>query len=171
MTPITADKTQPALFGGLVMGALSALPIVSAGNLCCCLWVVSGGVVAAYLLQQNQSTPVTQGDGALVGLFAGIVGAIVYLILSIPITFLVAPMERAFMQRMVELGGGMPPEFRDFAMTYVGGAARLTLGFFLMLCLGAVFSTLGGLVGSMVFRKQAPPEAPIPPQDVPPPQP
>jgi hypothetical protein len=46
MTPLTADRTQPALFGGLVMGVLSALPIVSAGNWCCCLWVVSGGLVA-----------------------------------------------------------------------------------------------------------------------------
>ena len=32
------------------MGVLSALPIISAGNACCCLWVVSGGVIAAYLL-------------------------------------------------------------------------------------------------------------------------
>ena len=54
------------------MGVLSALPLVAAGNLCCCLWVVSGGVVAAYLLQQNQSAPITPGDGALVGLLAGV---------------------------------------------------------------------------------------------------
>ena len=39
------------------MGVLSALPLVAAGNLCCCLWVVSGGAIAAYLLQQNQSAP------------------------------------------------------------------------------------------------------------------
>src|SRR5512142_1663073 len=129
MAPITADKTQPALFGGLVMGALSALPIVSAGNLCCCLWVVSGGVVAAYFLQQNQSTPVTQGDGALVGLYAGLIGAIVYLVLSIPITFIVAPMERLAMQRIIELGGEMPPQLRDLATSYVGGGVRVTAGF------------------------------------------
>lgn len=165
MTPITADKTQPAIFGGLVMGALSALPIVSAGNICCCLWLVAGGVVAAYFLQQNQSAPVTQGDGALVGLYAGIVGAFVYLVLSIPITLLVAPMERLAMQRIIELGGEMPPHFRDFAMTYIGGGARLTLGFIMMLCLGAIFSTIGGLIGAMVFRKQVPPGTiDVPPQ-------
>ncbi len=59
------------------MGVLSALPIISAGNLCCCLWVVSGGAVAAYILQQNQPTPLTPGDGAVIGLLAGIVGAFV----------------------------------------------------------------------------------------------
>ena len=50
------------------MGVLSALPIIAAGNLCCCLWVVSGGAIAAYLLQQSQATPIEPGDGALVGL-------------------------------------------------------------------------------------------------------
>ena len=58
-----ASKLQPAILGGVLIGVLSALPIVSAGNLCCCLWVVLGGVVAAYLLQQNQSTPLNVGDG------------------------------------------------------------------------------------------------------------
>jgi len=59
------------------MGVLSALPVISAGNACCCLWVVSGGVVAAYLFQQNTSRPITPGDGAMVGLLAGFIGALV----------------------------------------------------------------------------------------------
>ena len=55
------------------MGVLSALPIISAGNACCCLWVVTGGFVAAYLFQQNRAAPITPADGALVGLLAGLV--------------------------------------------------------------------------------------------------
>ena len=74
-----ASLTQPALIGGLVVGVLSALPLISVGNLCCCLWIVSGGVVAAYVLQQNQTAPIAAGDGALVGLLAGVAGAFVYL--------------------------------------------------------------------------------------------
>src|SRR5262245_48026420 len=104
---------QPALIGGLVMGVLSALPFVSAGNVCCCLWVIVGGMVAAYVLQQNQTTPIAPGDGALVGLLAGLVGAFVQLIVSIPITLLVGPMERAMVQRVVEMTGNMPPEIRE----------------------------------------------------------
>lgn len=142
------------------MGVLSALPLVSAGNLCCCLWVVSGGVVAAYLLQQNQQTPVTAGDGALVGLLAGLVGASVYLVLSIPITLLIAPMERAVMRRLMENAGHMPPAFRDYMGTYIGGGLRIFFGFVMMLCAGSIFSTLGGLLGVAMFRKQ-PPAGPI----------
>src|SRR5205814_1251056 len=76
-TSAKAPYGQPALIGGLVMGVLSALPLVNAANICCCLWVIAGGAVAAYLLQQNQTMPIAPGDGALVGLFAGIIGAFV----------------------------------------------------------------------------------------------
>ena len=159
-----ADKTQPALFGGLIIGVLSALPIVSAGNVCCCLWVVSGGVLAAYLLQQNQVAAMTPGDGALVGLLAGIVGAFVYVLLSIPITLIVAPMERLVLQRLMENAGDVPPEFREYARAYIGGRIRFVFGFILMLFVGSIFSTLGGLLGAAIFRKRQPPGiATVPP--------
>lgn len=147
---------QPALFGGLVLGALSALPIVSAGNLCCCLWVMSGGVVATYFLQQNQAAPITPGEGAMAGLLAGFVGAVVYLILSIPVTLIVGPFQAEIVRRLIARGG-MPPELRAAALRYVGGALGILISFVNMLVVGAVFSTLGGLIGVLIFRKQTPP--------------
>jgi hypothetical protein len=119
--------------------------------------VVSGGAVAAYILQQNQPTPITPGDGALAGLLAGIVGACVYLLLSIPITILVAPLERAMMERIIENAGGMPPEFRQYVGTYAGGAIQVVVGFAFMLVVGSLFSTIGGVIGAMIFKKQPPP--------------
>ena len=151
--------TQPALLGGLVMGVLSALPIISAGNLCCCLWIVSGGGAAAYLLQQSQLAPLTDGDGALVGVLAGLVGAFLYLVFSIPITFLVAPLQRQVLARLMERANGMPPEFREYMGGYVGGVVGLIFGFLFMLVLGAIFSTLGGLLGAVFFRKPPVPDA------------
>ena len=38
-----ASKVQPALLGGVVIGTLSALPVISMGNCLCCLWVILGG--------------------------------------------------------------------------------------------------------------------------------
>src|SRR5262249_15291972 len=145
------------------MGVLSALPLVSAGN-CCCLWVIGGGMVAAFLLQQNRSTPITPGDGALVGLLAGLIGASVEVLVSIPVTLLVGPFERAFAQRLIDMAGNMPPEWRTIIERTSRGdqsAAWFVVGrmFALMfwLGLGAVFSTLGGLIGAAVFKKQTPP--------------
>jgi len=149
---------QPALIGGAVMGTLSALPLINAGN-CCCLWLVSGGVVAAYVLQQNQEAPITPGDGALAGLLSGIAGAFIYLVLSIPIYIVMAPMMRAMMER-VSNSGGMPPEFRQYAGTYMGGALGVVFGFVVILVFGAIFSTLGGLLGASIFKKEMPTSAP-----------
>ena len=138
------------------MGVLSALPIVNMGNACCCLWVVGGGAVAAYVLQQNQSTPITPGDGALAGLFAGLAGALIFLVLSIPITLVMAPMQRVMLERVIE-SGRMPPEFSDLAGTYAGGFIGLILGFIFQVVAGSIFATLGGLLGAAIFKKQLPP--------------
>jgi len=95
------------------MGVLSALPIVSAGNICCCLWVISGGLVAAYVFQQNQTAPISASDGALVGLLAGIFGALIHTAASIPIDLVIGPMQRAMMQRLLDMAGTMPSDMRD----------------------------------------------------------
>jgi len=108
---------QPAVIGGVIMGVLSALPIVAAGNLCCCLWLLSGGAIAAYLLQQNQTAPLTPADGALVGLLAGLVGAFVRFAVAIPIDLMLAPMEHAMLQRILDMGT-LPPEARDILERY-----------------------------------------------------
>jgi len=146
------------------MGVLSALPLIAAGNLCCCLWVVGGGLVAAYVFQQNQAAPITPGDGALVGLLAGLIGAVVQVLLSIPISIMIGPMEREVMQRLIEMVGTLPPEMRDTLERYGRGEQSGVLlivsrivAFMFWLFIGAIFSTLGGLLGSAVFRKQTPP--------------
>ena len=150
--------------GGVVMGVLSALPIISAGNACCCLWVVSGGLVASYLFQQNRPTPMTPGDGALVGLLAGLAGAFICFVVSIPIDLLVKPMEQAMLQRVLDMGT-LPPEARDIVDRYgrggATGGAYFILSRFVSLVFwifaGGIFSTLGGLLGALMFKKQHPP--------------
>jgi hypothetical protein len=166
---MNSNLLQPALYGGLVMGVLSALPLISAGNFCCCMWVISGGLVAAYVLQQRQATPITNGDGALVGLIAGICGAFVALLVSIPIDFVADPMQRQMVSRALENAENMPPLLRDWMQRYASGDVQMTFamhvaqwvgGLILRLFLGAIFSTLGGLLGAVFFRKPQPPTTP-----------
>jgi len=150
--------TQPALIGGLVMGVLSALPLF---NFCCCLWVVAGGVVAAYLLQQRDPAPITPGDGALVGLLAGLAGAFIQVALSIPVGLLVGPMERAIANRVLEMAGSIPPGWRDLLegaqqtqhspFLFALGQAVILM---IWLAVGSIFSTLGGLLGAAIFQKK-----------------
>ena len=148
------------------MGVMSALPLINTLNLCCCLWVVSGGLVATYILQQNQSTPLSAGQGAIVGLLAGLAGALIMTVISIPIGFLIAPVERALADRVLAMAGNLPPELRQMLESYgeprtdVGLVCQFLLrivGFIIMLVVGAVFSTLGGLLGVALFASRPAP--------------
>jgi hypothetical protein len=162
----TTDQryTQPALIGGVAMGVLSALPLIGAvGNACCCLWVVGGGLLAAYLLQQNRETPIAPSDGLLVGLLAGLIGAVVHAAISIPLTLLLGPAERAMAQRFIEMA---PPEVRETFERVAGREREFTVGFFIVAqivglmfwaCVGAVFGSIGGVLGAAIFKKRLPP--------------
>lgn len=157
-------KLRPALAGGAFIGVLSALPIVSIGNFCCCLWIVSGGLIAAYLMQQAHPAPVSPGDGAIVGLLAGLVGALIYLLVSWPMTMVVGPMMDEWMRRVIEVTGD--EGLRGVIERYRGGGARaigLVIGFFFQVVFGALFGTLGGLLGAVLFKKAPPPEPVAPP--------
>ena len=156
------------------MGVLSALPFIKLGNCVCCMWVLAGGMVAAYFLQQNQSAPITAGDGALVGLLAGLIGAVVASVVSIPFDYLIAPFQRQMLERIMDMSGNMPPEFRDAMNRYSGGDAPMAMvvagkifGLMFMMCIGAIFSTVGGVLGAAIFKKQTPPGTidvtPVPP--------
>ena len=67
------NKLKPALIGGIFIGVLSVIPFVSAANLCCCLWAILGGMLATYLYVKNSPTPAGAGDGAVLGVIAGVV--------------------------------------------------------------------------------------------------
>lgn len=159
-TTTRSGYLQPALLGGLVSGVLSALPVISAGNLCCCLWVVTGGITAAYLLQQNRSAPIGPGDGAIVGLLAGVIGAVVQVVLSIPIGLLVGPMEREMVRRLIDVAGSLPPGTREALDEYargegpgLAGIALRALSFLVILLAGSVVSAVAGIVGAALFAR------------------
>ncbi len=79
------------------------------------MWVVSGGRGRPRTCcSRITSKPITPGDGALVGLLAGLVGALVHLR---PVDSDrhpgVAHTSRTLVQRLIGIAGTMPPEMRD----------------------------------------------------------
>ena len=77
------SRYQHVLLGGLFIGVVSALPVVGSANVCCCLWVVTGGVLSTYLLQQNRADPIESGEAAVGGLLAGLLGALIHIVLQL----------------------------------------------------------------------------------------
>ncbi len=155
---------QPVLFGGLFMGVLSALPIISLGN-CCCLWVMGGGAVTAYLTQHGRPDPIQLGEGAFGGFLSGVFGAVVYAVVSLPIQLVTAPLQRGMMDGLLESAADVPPEVREMieSLGSGGGVVAILVGFVFILVLGMVFSTLGGLLGALIFRSTSPAESAVPP--------
>lgn len=163
---------QPVLLGGLFIGVLSALPVINLAN-CCCLWILGGGMLAAYL-DQAPGRPNAPARGALDGLLAGIVGAFVFLIASMAVSTLVAPLQERMLAELLGGGYDFPPEVRDTLEVMrqrEDGLFGHVAGFVLMLFAGLIFGTLGGLLGALFFWRNDVPRAlggPPPPPPIPP---
>ena len=148
-------RLQPALLGGLVIGVLSALPIINFAN-CCCLWVIGGGVLAAYLTQQNYPYQITAADGALVGLMAGAFGGIVGTLISIPMDAMMQPYVHQVLERIAQ-NPDMPPETRSMLENMSAGgitAIRIVMRLCFGVVIGSIFAMLGGLLGVALFKKK-----------------
>ena len=167
--------SQAALFGGLYIGVLSALPVISLANIfCCCLWVTTGGALAAYI-DQGPGRPNAISRGALDGLLAGIVGAFVWLLASLAIGVVLGPLQERMITSVLESSADLPPDVRtwleDFS-EHGTGPLQYAAGFMFHLVAGAIFGTIGGLLGAMFFWRDdvppalggPPPPPPIPPQ-------
>jgi hypothetical protein len=144
------NKLKPALLGGLIVGVLSAIPLI---NYCCCIWTLGGGVLAAFLYIKSSATPVKIGDGAMVGGLAGVVGGIIYFVLSLPINifFGMAAMEGQLARSGVEL------PFSGIVLVIIAGI----LGAIIL----AVLTVVGGILGVAIFEKRKDGVVPPPPQN------
>lgn len=154
------NKVKPAIIGGVVIGILSVIPLVST---CCCLWAILGGMLASYLYVKDSPTPATTGDGAIVGALAGVVGALIGLIIGIPLSLLIGSAMSGMLTGMIE---SMDPSQAETmrrqmeAAQTVGGAI---LNGLMMAVILLIFSTLGGLVGIPLFEKRKGNLTPPPP--------
>ena len=115
-------------------------------------------------MQQGHPEPITLQDGAVGGFLAGIVGAFVYTIVAVPVQLLMAPIQRRVTQNILDAAREIPPELRGVIESLTSGASAsiiaLMFMFFVMLVVGMIFSTIGGVLGAFLFRRHPPPSAP-----------
>jgi hypothetical protein len=152
-------KLQPAFWGGLFIGVLSGLPYIGDLNACCCLWVVVGGVLTAYLLQERTPIPITVGQAAMTGLGAGALGAVIYGVLSTLVSIARGGMAGAFDQMPAD----MPPQMVEVfeRLRSLPPSAWYLLAFVFALIVFPIFSMLGAMLGAAIFKKRMPPQPPV----------
>lgn len=150
------SKLRPALIGGVVLGLLSALPLVNAANLCCCVWALVGGALASYLYIKRSAAPVSAGEGALLGLIAGGIGTLIYIVLGVPLSLLV---NKAATAVVINILQGTNPEQAEFVRQYMEQTQNQPLLQTILLAilvgvLLTIFSTIGGLIAVPLFKRQ-----------------
>jgi hypothetical protein len=160
-------KLQPALVGGLIIGVLSSIPLISAGNLCCCLWVLLGGAVAArMIIKRSPFLPITTGEGAEVGALAGVVGSGIVLVIGVPLNLLLSGSNSESLRQMGEAADD--PGLRELILQ-VAAMMRdhyflfALLTWFISSILYIAFATVGGMVGVAMFEKRKGQQPPSPP--------
>jgi hypothetical protein len=157
------DKMKPAIIGGVVIGLLSIIPIISLGNVCCCLWAILGGLLATYLYVKNSTVPAKPGDGAILGALAGAVGGVIIVILGIPIGIVAGGITRELFIRLMESINPSQAEMIRMQMAAGESIVRAIVnGIVLAICV-VIFSTLGGLLGVPIFEKRKGDGLPSPP--------
>jgi hypothetical protein len=153
-------RHQPALLGGLFIGVLSSLPVVNTANVCCCLWVVAGGVLVTYLQQQAKQEPIEVADAVLGGLIAGLIGAVITSLTTLAILTSTGAVWQDSIRVELEKAPTMTPEMREMIMNFITGRSLVLLLFALNLPMYAIFGMLGALLGVAIFRKKVPPAIP-----------
>jgi len=143
-----SNKLKSALIGGLIAGVLSAIPIV---NYCCCIWGIGGGFVAGLMYIKGSPLRVPTGDGAIVGALAGVVGALLYLIIGLPIAFLFGA--AAIEEQLTRSGVKLP----------FSGALLLVIGALLAAICLIILATIGGLLAVPIIEKRKDVMPPPPP--------
>jgi hypothetical protein len=158
------NKVKPALIGGVLLGLLSVIPFVSALNVCCCAWAILGGMLASYLYVKNSSTPATPGDGAILGAMAGGFGALVAIILGVPISYAMGPTMRNMLIGLLE---NMDPQQADMMRRQLEMAGDsivpVIINQVILAVLLFIFSLIGGLIGVAIFEKRKGGPTPPPP--------
>jgi hypothetical protein len=138
---------------------LSSAPLISFGNLCCCLWVVLGGLLTVYLQQQSKDTPIETSDAVLGGLLAGLIGAVISGIVSYALLTWTGTMWQDQARSAIESNPDIPPQVRDFVMNLMTGKGVVLLQLAVTVPCYAIFSMLGALLGTAFFKKKTPPAA------------
>ena len=162
MSADTRRMMQPALIGGVALGVASQIPLLNLLNCACCILVIGGGLLAAFLFfrEEPPQAQTPYGDGAILGLLTGVIGAIVGTIVSIPVQLALGAMGMGHMKQIEEAlrNADLPPAATGLLSGLMGGGlsiASIIIGFFFSLVIDSLFAMIGGLIGAAVFARKS----------------
>ena len=159
MTERKPDMFVPALVGGAAAGLLSGMPIVQC---MCCLWIIGGAMLSAYLLAKNSPVSLTAAEGAIVGALSGIFAAVAERLISIPFAAFSQEFARKLMESMSRFTEEMPSGWETWLDRSRGlSPALFLLGLLITAFIFAALGALGGILGASLFGRKPNPQVSV----------
>lgn len=162
------DILKPAILCGCVLGFLSGLPGLDLVNCCtCCSMGIGAGFLATFWYSKTcarTGVPFDAGRGAGVGALTGFFWGLSNVVVSTLVAVAFGEVAAEWFMPILESNPSMPPEVLDQiarAMEEGVTALSIIIDVVITLILGVVFATIGGLIGSAVFKPK--PAAPVDP--------
>lgn len=146
----------PALIGGAVAGVLSGIPLLGC---LCCLWIIGGAMLATHLAAKSFPVSMTAGDGAIIGILAGVVAAVVDGLVSIPLQAINAEFLQRLMERFAEYSSQLPGNWRELMERGMNkpSLAWFFIGLVISAAIFAALGAVGGVIGASLFGKKSAP--------------
>jgi len=171
--PEKPSKLLPALYGGIIIGVIGAIPFLNFVNCLCCAGVLFGGYMAVFFYRKDlpPALPLESSDGIQLGALAGLFGAIIGLFLTGLIYLMIGNVAGKAMIEMLmnvydSLGilDQMPPEAIDQMEMSAEESPLNAISIIGSLIVDPLFGLLGGLIGYQIHKPKAgvPPAAPTP---------
>jgi hypothetical protein len=131
-----------AAIAGAATAIVSVIPFVGFLNAACCAIVIGGGVFAAWLYQQREGK-IETNEGLLVGFGSGLVASLIMVVIG-------------FAFSLLGLGIAQiadPETANPILVDLLGSVAIQGLGFVINGVTFSIAGTLGGVIGSQLFKK------------------
>lgn len=159
------SKFTPVIISSFLMVFISIFPGLNLLNLLCCAGIIIGGAAGTwyYARQLEKAGQFIQNkDGIMIGLLAGIISAIVYVIFSTTIMMLSKQNPVELVYKMTEQWGfTIPPESEKMLRTVYedyqkNGFSPIMIGVELVsrIVSHCIFGPIGGLLVASIFNKR-----------------
>ncbi|HTR82693.1 MAG TPA: hypothetical protein VMM58_13780 [Bacteroidota bacterium] len=153
------DRFIPALYGGLIIAGISAIPGLNLINVCCCAGILLGGFLAVFFYNQEMTAemdPLTSNDCVRLGALAGVIAAVAGTVISMLVMLVFGNIAIEMMMRIIHrMNIELPPNIDEMinqGMEEKISFFGMVFSLFLNLIIDIIFSTLGGLIGWSVFK-------------------
>jgi hypothetical protein len=122
------------------------------------LWIGGGGILAAYLLRQEFEGEISPWLGAKLGFMTGVLGALFWQVLELPISYIKSPEAARQLQELLRnqnIPAGAVPiveKIMDIAKDPFNPLVLIVgISFKLFAC--GILTTLGGILGAAFWSK------------------